>query len=199
MSIDSIKLNITDIGSQYKDREIRARRLFIQDSPVAFSQDRAREFEIKCQISDFFDIPYASIKFCGSAQLGYSVHKDRPFTRKSSDLDVAIISADIFQLIWKDLITTTRSFTDLSPFGYAQKAEVERLKSCISKRGMINVSQLPNSKLKVKCDAFLHELGQAHSDMFSKITAAVYLNEYAFCWKQDAALNEFIKGAADAK
>ena len=65
--------------ASHDDRELRGRRLFIEERAASLHFQRDQEFRIKTDVSAFFSIPYSSICFCGSAQLGFSVHKDKFF------------------------------------------------------------------------------------------------------------------------
>ena len=47
---------------------------------------------------------------------------------------------------------------------------------------------MPYSKLSGKWVRFEDELSKQHSDAFRKVSVSIYINEYAFCWKQDSAI-----------
>ncbi|MEM9965077.1 MAG: hypothetical protein AAGC58_06995, partial [Asticcacaulis sp.] len=184
-NLDALKANVQNICQKYADRRTRSRRLFLGEQAKVFTQDIDREFDIKSKVSNIFKIPHSSINFCGSAQLGFSVHKDRLFTPRVSDLDIACIDTQLFQNAWSDIIETTRAFTDKSSF--TSEAKLLSFKDMIVKRGMILVDQMPNSDLSLKWKDDQSVLSRENSSVFSKITFAIYLNEYAFCWKQDSA------------
>ena len=185
-----LKAAIRSIAMHYPDREQRARRLFIEERAAAFTatNERSREFDIKTEVSEFFDIPYSAVCFCGSAQLGFSAYKDRLFAPAVSDLDAACVSSSLFQKAWADVIESTSAFTDLSVFGYRRSEEVDLFKDQILRRGMIRVEMMPQSKISRDWNSFQNILSRGHTDLFKKITLTIYMNEYAFCWKQDSAL-----------
>ncbi len=193
-SLTQMKTAVRAIANNYPDREQRARRLFIEERAVAFTatRERDREFEIKTKISNFYEIPYSSVCFCGSAQLGFSAHKDRLFVPAVSDLDAACVSSLVFQKAWADVIESTSAFTDSTVFGSRHENEVRQFKDQILRRGMIRVEMMPQSILSRAWSVFQGELSRQHTDMFKKITVTIYMNEYAFCWKQDSALREII-------
>lgn len=191
--LDALKQKVRSIAVPYRDREARARRLFIEERAAALHFDREREFEIRTAIATFFGVPYSAISFCGSAQIGFSVHKDRLFEPTSSDLDAACVSSDIFQKAWADVITTTQAFTDDTPFGTRPPSEIAQFKDQILRRGMIRIDAMPLSKLSRDWSVYQGELSRKHRSIFKKITLAVYMNEYAFCWKQDSALAQLLK------
>lgn len=194
MTIEQLKKAVRAISGRYMDREKRARRLFIEERAASLHFDREREFEIKTEISQFFGVPYTSISFCGSAQLGFSVHKDRLFIPGISDLDAAVVDVDLFQLAWRDVIDTTRSFTDLTPFGSVGAAEIEIFQQQILRRGMIRLDAMPQSKLTQSWSQFQGRLSRKHTTLFKRISIAFYMNEYAFCWKQDSVLSHLTRG-----
>lgn len=192
MTLEELKTRLRAIGAAHQDREERARRIFVEERAHSLVNDRGREFGIKSEVSNFFEIPYSNVSFCGSAQLGFSILKNRLFIAGSSDLDIACINVDLFQLAWKDIIKTTRAFSDLSMFSQTDKS-IDILKDQILRRGMINVNKMPNSALSRKWRDFSRELTKKHSDLFRQISFAIYMNEHGFCYKQDSVLSEFMR------
>lgn len=193
MTLEALKETARGIGAKFTDREERARRLFLTERPASLNRQADREFKIKSDVSAFFDVPYASVAFCGSGQLGFSAHKNRLFQPGTSDLDAACIDPILFQQAWIDVIDTTRAFSDLSTFGQSGQEGVIRLKDQIVKRGMIRVDAMPRSKLSRAWSNFQSQLSRRHTDLYQKISIAIYMNEYAFCWKQDSAIAEIMK------
>lgn len=193
MSLEALKAAVRNIGSRFSDREERARRLFLTERPASLGQEPDREFAIKSEISKFFDIPYSAIAFCGSGQLGFSTHKNTLFNPGTSDLDAACINPILFQRAWMDVIDTTRAFTDLSRFGHRGQVGVNLLQDQIAKRGMIRVDAMPVSRLSREWAEFQRLISRGHNDLYQRISIAIYINEYAFCWKQDSALTQVMR------
>jgi hypothetical protein len=189
MSLEDLKRHVRVLGSKYTDREQRARRLFIEERAASLQQERDREFAIRTEISDFFSIAYSAVSFCGSGQLGFSIHKDKLFEPCVSDLDVASIDVELFQRAWIDVVSTTRAFTDLTPFGRRNAENIKYFQQRILKRGMISVGEMPQSALSRSWSQFQGQLSRKHTSIFRNINFAIYMNEYAFCWKQDSALS----------
>lgn len=183
-----LKAKVRSIGARFPNRERRARRLFVEERAASLHFDRDREFEIRTEISTFFRVPYSAIAFAGSAQLGFSVHKDKLFEPGVSDLDAACVDVSLFQRAWIDVVETTRSFTDATPFGMCGRQEIEQFKDQILRRGMIRVDAMPRSELSLEWNAFLGRLSRRHTSFFQRVSLAIYMNEYAFCWKQDSSL-----------
>lgn len=67
------------------------------------------------------------------------------------------------------------------------------LQEQILRRGMIRVDAMPISTLSREWSAFQIDLSLKHTDIYRNITLAIYINEYAFCWKQDSALAEIMR------
>lgn len=193
--LDQLRSAVRNVAARYRDRLQRARRLFVEERAAALCDKREIEYEIKESIAEFFRIRYVDVAFAGSAQLGFSVVKDRLFEPAVSDLDVACVSPQLFQTAWVDVCQTTRAFTDFTKFGSLSVAEVEHFKSNIVRRGMIRVDLMPSSILSNGWRDFASLLSRRHSALFGSVSFAIYLNEYAFCWKQDSALSAIIRSA----
>lgn len=195
-SLALLKAQVRAIGARFSNREERARRLFVEERAASLHFHRDREFAIRTEISKFFGIPYSAVAFAGSAQLGFSIHKDRIFEPGVSDLDAACVDVSLFQRAWIDVVETTRSFTDATPFGTRKPNEIELFKDQILRRGMIRVDAMPRSKLSLQWSTFLGQLSRKHAMLFQRVSIAIYMNEYAFCWKQDSALATLMEPTA---
>ena len=192
--LEQNKDRVRAIAGLYKDRLSRSRRLFIEERAVALSGEREIECNMKERVAKFFDVKYSEVSFAGSAQVGFSPHKNRLFIPGSSDLDVACISADLYQKGWSDSITATRAFTDYTKFSGLSPSDIDLYKQGILRRGMIRVEVMPRSPLSLGWKDFENSLGRLHPALFKSVTIAIYLNEYAFCWKQDSAISTILKG-----
>lgn len=193
MTMDALKTRVRDICQNYKVREQRARRMFIEEKAASLHFQREREFSIRRDIAEFYKVPHSAVSFAGSAQLGFSAHKNKLFEPAISDLDAACISADLFQLAWIDVVSTSHGFTRLSSFGSTPLSRIELFKQQILRRGMIRIDAMPISALSRSWSDFQDAISARHTAVFSKITMAIYMNEYAFCWKQDSALTDILR------
>ena len=192
MSLDELKRQVRTISAKYPDREARARRLFVEERAASLHFQREREFAIRTEISQFFGVAYSTVSFCGSGQLGFSIHQDSLFEPAVSDLDAACIDNDLFQKAWIDVVQTTRGFSDNGPFGGRGEERINFFKEQIVQRGMIRVGAMPQSELSRNWSQFEVALSRKHVALFGRITIAIYMNEYAFCWKQDSALSALV-------
>lgn len=193
VTLENLKSAVRTIGSRFPNREERARRLFITERPASMLRDQDREFSIKTDISSFFSIPYSAVSFCGSAQIGFSVHKDTLFEPGESDLDAACIDPGLFQRAWMDVVETTRAFSDLTPFGHLHPDKINLFRDQIVRRGMIRIDAMPLSDTSSAWSTFQGRLSRKHAMMFKRISVAIYINEYAFCWKQDSSLARLMR------
>lgn len=191
--VDVLKTRVLTLAGKYSDRLRRARRLFIEERAIALASDREVEYSVKESISQFFGIKYSEVAFAGSAQVGFSAHKNRPFLKAVSDLDVACVSSNLFQVAWADVITATRAFTDATKFAGLRQEEVDRFKDGILRRGMIRVAIMPRSELSMGWKNFENALSREYSAYFGSVSVAIYMSEYAFCWKQDSAISSILR------
>lgn len=177
------------LANQYS-RDDRIRRIFLDEPSFPHAGKKEIEHQIKKKIADFYDVPFRSIALCGSAHLGFSPYKNTNFKPGHSDLDVAIIDAKVFQTTWMKLVSATRAFNDLSSFhGYTNPTETaDRVKSMMLKRGLFHLHQLPICKEFAESRKFIDSLSTNYREMFSEVSLTIYMNEYAFCWKQDSAI-----------
>lgn len=191
--VEAIKGRLRATAAKYGDRLRRARRIFVEDRAVALSGDRDIEYEIKEKVAEFFSVKYSEVAFAGSAQVGFSVIKNRAFVKAESDLDIACLSSELFQTGWMDVIGATRAFTDSTAFSGLRETEVSLFKDSILRRGMIRIEMMPRSRRSQEWKDFQDRLSREYSVYFGKITVALYLNEYAFCWKQDSAISTLLR------
>jgi len=188
VAIDQMKEDLRAIARRFSDKEERSKRLFIAKRAVCFSGNEDKEFHLKQEVSRSFGVPYTSVSFSGSAQLGFSIRKETLFEPGVSDLDVACIDMQLFQKAWIDVIQTTRAFSDLTKFGKKKEEQIGWFKDRIVKRGMILVDEMPQSELSKQWRASQDQIGRKYAGLFSRVSVAIYLNEYAFCWKQNSSI-----------
>lgn len=174
----------------------RARRIYFDRPSYALDGKHDVEFKIKSAVSEFFGLAFRSVVFTGSAQLGFSPHKDTAFIPGQSDLDVACIDSGLFQKYWEYILTETYAFSNQNKF--IDPNHAEKLKDQILRRGMIFVRYLPKGILRRETMQFLDGLSVEHRALFKSITVAFYVNEYSFCWKQNTAIDQ-ITGGQHAK
>lgn len=184
--VDERRTELQNLLLPYRDPVSKARRAFFDKPSFALDGKQETEFRIKRAVADRYGIPFRSVVFTGSAQLGFSAYKDTAFIAGDSDLDVACIDSRIYQYFWTGILKVTRAFSDESQFIDPEHAA--RLKDAMLRRGMILLDFLPKSADRTKERAFFDELTLTYRDYFGRVSLAVYMNEEAFCWKQASAL-----------
>lgn len=78
------------------------RENLFQGIPYVFNEDKKLFYLFRKRIADFWEIHYNDIYITGSAVLGFSIFKQTDFSL-DSDIDVAIISNNLFEKIMKDV------------------------------------------------------------------------------------------------
>ena len=186
---------IRRIAEQHTHPVARAQRVFLEEPSFAIGDKKDIEFDIKSNLSTYFNVPFRSVVFCGSAHLGFSPHKNTDLKLGESDLDVAIVSMDAFQKAWMILTDTTRAFSDLSGFPNGQRGlEIsERVKEMITKRGLIHLAEMPQRCQFDKDKTFLDEVSRRYNTIFSNVNVTFYMSEHAFCWKQNWAIQKMLR------
>lgn len=168
-----------------------AERYCLLGSSYAYSEYEEGMIEITKKTSEFFNVSSKSLQICGSAKLGFSPVKKRPFVAGSSDLDLAILDSSCFGRYLEIVALETGDLQDRTLF--ANDDAIRRYKSLLA-RGIIRSDILPAIAPKIEWDKFFTHLTIEHSVMFSKITAAVYLSDRAFVRKQAGAFSAILEG-----
>jgi hypothetical protein len=71
-----------------------------------YKLDQDSYYALKSQIADFFDVHTSEVLVVGSGKLGFSIVGSklfRPFDDNESDIDIAIVSASLFDRIWTEV------------------------------------------------------------------------------------------------
>lgn len=168
--------------------------LYLYKFPEAFKNNEDVGFDILKEVSCFFGTPFSTIFVAGSAQLGYSSVNGKPFVAGDSDLDIAIISATLYQHFFELAHHTTKSFTNLTKFRITSDGEntSEIFQSYLLK-GIIRPDFLPDCKEKNDWLNFFGKLGNEHVELFKTISAAIYFSEHFFKVKQLYTVNKLSK------
>jgi hypothetical protein len=167
----------------------QVRRAYFDRPSFALSDKHDVEFEIKKRVANRYSIPFRSVVFAGSAQLGFSPQQDTLFRPGQSDLDIACIDSGLYQKVWQ-VMTRTRALKDLS--GFLNKEHSDRMADHLLRRGMILLDFMPNCPERNEELTFFDQLGREHRRLFNRVSLALYMNEWAFCWKQASALSTVI-------
>jgi hypothetical protein len=171
-----------------------ARRLFLYDFVEAFATNQDRGFQILNTICEHFKLPFSAVKVVGSAQTGYSYYKERDFVSGQSDLDVAIISATLFQEYSHEIYSLTERYTDLTRFHRKKGISVAQYFRDNLASGLFRPDLMPECKLKADWFSFFNKLSNNYVDLFSNINAGIYLSEAFFECKHLTIIDAYRKG-----
>ena len=138
--------------------ELIVQRHIVHPSPFVFDGDDGMYFSIKHEISNHFQVNPEDVKMVGSAKLGFSIAPHqlwKPFDDES-DIDMVIVSPEVFDRFWKQLYDFNINLTvrtedeqikynkflkyffkgwirpDLFPFDYPRREEWETFFKSIS-------------------------------------------------------------------
>lgn len=111
----------------------------LSNDPICF--DHALIYKLRKSLSDHFDVHLKNIEIVGSAKIGISLNPTSGRWGKKfdgdSDIDLAIVSNELFDIAWHELIKNEDNL--LSP---AEKEQLKNSYKYIS-QGIISPDQLP--------------------------------------------------------
>lgn len=100
-----------DIESFYQDLQKQSseghlldfcRKRVIHGIPHVFNGREDDYYEFRKKISEKFEVSFHEVYITGSAKLGFSYHKNKPFDL-DSDIDIAIVSSEYFEKIMESI------------------------------------------------------------------------------------------------
>ncbi|CAA0081302.1 Uncharacterised protein [Zhongshania aliphaticivorans] len=73
--------------------------------------DNANYYQLKEDICEYFDVEFNDVLVVGSGKLGFSIKPQRRYGafNDESDIDIAVVSTELFQKIWKEAYLYQRS------------------------------------------------------------------------------------------
>lgn len=144
------------------------RKYIVTDKCYALTDDQ--QMRLRTEISNHFNIEYNNIIIVGSAKLGFSIKPKRRFCNfcDESDIDIAIISKELFETIWFEVSNY------FSSSGEYEKGE----EYCfyLAKNGWIRPDKLPNYATKEDWFEFFRKLTNSGKYGDIKISAGLYYN-----------------------
>jgi hypothetical protein len=185
--VQSIKKSISDDENSIDI----ARKIFLSYQTQAFAGREDIEYSIKNSIKNHLKIPFTSIHVAGSAKSGFSFFNQTLFTEGESDLDVSIISLDLYNKLLEISHRETDGFTNLSVFPEYKGKLTDRQFLNGIKKGYFNPFFMPNCREKMEWLDFFRHLSNDYFKIFKRINAAVYASEYFFEYKQSECIDEF--------
>jgi hypothetical protein len=168
-----------------------ARKVFLSYQSQAFMGRENIEYEIKNSIKDHLKIPFICIHVAGSAKTGFSFFKHTLFTEGKSDLDISIISLELYNKFLEIAHKKTAGFTDLSTFPFYKGKRTDRQFLDGIKKGFFNPFFMPNCQEKDEWLDFFRHQSNDYYEIFKNINAGIYSSEYFFEYKQAECIEEF--------
>ncbi|MFC1478064.1 hypothetical protein ACFL57_01235 [Candidatus Margulisiibacteriota bacterium] len=184
-----------DIGIKEgaKNYEI-ARKIYLCYPAYIFHKKEEVEFEILNKICKKFKVPYNSLQIVGSSKTGRSYHKENTFKHEESDLDIAIISKDLFDKFQKEVYIITNKYSNLSSFPRIRGESVYSNFLAYLAKGMFRPDFMPTCSKKQDWDTFFNKLSNKYYDLFKNINAMIYSDIYYFESKQARNMQFYREG-----
>lgn len=185
--VESIKKSISN-----KEMSLDiARKIFLSYQTQAFTGREDVEYLIKNSIKEHLKVPFTSIHVAGSAKSGFSFFKQTRFTEGKSDLDISVISLELYNRLLEVSHKETDGFADLTVFPNFRGKRTDKQFLEGIKKGFLNPFFMPDCDLKTEWLDFFRHLSNDYYKIFKSISAGVYLSEYFFEYKQAECIEEF--------
>ena len=189
-----------------KDTNILCEQLFFLHGTYSFQKKLNQSHSIISLVSKKFNLPFTHIKVTGSAHLGISLHKNTPFQERNSDLDLAIIDANLYSVILEAIIKETKRYNKKEKFRTEtiiknhESVEINHYTMYMKwvSEGVIHPKYFPIGEYKREWDSFFSELSRQNRSFFKNISACVYLSEEAFKRKQLSSINSILKAPTES-
>jgi hypothetical protein len=181
-------------------KEDLVRKLYICYPTKAFLGKEDTGFQIFDEISNFFGIPFNQVQAVGSAKTGKSYFKFTEFIEGKSDLDIAIISPELYMKYVELSYKVTNGYRDQSLFNLNKQkvSNIHEFKKCITK-GIFRPDLMPNCSERKEWWAFFNILSNKHHNLFKNINAGIYATQYFFEFKQIEGLDKYMNRIGGTK
>lgn len=135
--------NLNDLKSLISSSSISdvVNNYILECAPICFGGDKSIIYLLKKELADKFEIHPKDIEIVGSAKLGISLNSKierygKPFN-ESSDIDLAIISNELFDIAWNELSKKENKFL--------LESDKKKIETCYYyiPQGIISPNQLP--------------------------------------------------------
>lgn len=183
------KRAIFDGIANQESRHLISRKIYLSYPTAVFKDKHDIEFEILNEIAIYFEIPFTAVQVVGSAKTGYSYVNRTDFKERESDLDIAIISSELFTYFLNYTCERTKGYTDFTVF--RNYNDYNFLKKNFT-QGYINPTLLPRGELKDNWLSFFRKLSKGYIDYFKSINGGVYATQYLFEMKQYKAIEAYL-------
>ncbi len=171
------------------------RKVYLTYPTYAFVGDEEVQFEILNKIANFFSISINSIQVTGSGKIGRSLHKERDFDSKVSDLDISIIDSSLFVQYMEIVFKVTNGHRDgtLFPMDTLLGGSIKAKYLAYLNKGMFRFDMMPSGEERAKVREFFSKLSTEYNYKFKSINAGIYLSQSFFEMKQRSAIEAHVK------
>jgi len=154
-------------------------KYLLHGTPILYKDKEDLYFELKQEIASFFKISPTNVVMVGSAKLGFSIapHKLWNNFSEESDIDIVVISEDVFDEYWKELLDFNIKVKARS------KEEDDRYRKFLEYflKGWLRPDLFP-FKYNKKSTWFDFFKSISYGNKFGnyKVTGAIFRNQYFF-------------------
>jgi hypothetical protein len=142
------------------------------------------KFDIMHEVAEKFEVDITNILIAGSAQTGESFHKEILFNPKTSDLDLSIVDANLFETCLKEVYIKTSDYENLADFPRKENISLYQEYLINVARGFFRPDLMPNCKFKSEWFDFFRKLSSKYNSNFESINCGVYSSLFFFQMKQ---------------
>ena len=192
---DYLDLTLSFLGQESKGNESETAEDFLRSLSFLYPSLKVETkllHQIIKETSLHFEIPYHHIKVIGSAHMGFSfIDKNKndkvKYYDQKSDIDIAIINADLFISTHKKTFIATEAFTNNVSFKTPQSSKYYRENV---PHGFIRPDSIACIEEREKWLNFFHNLSK---DSNIIISGALYLDETFFIARLKKSLTKFTR------
>ena len=164
------------------------RKVYLTFPTKAFIGFEDQQYEVLNEIAKFFSVPITAVQVTGSAKLGRSLHKQTPFIPGESDLDVAIIDAGLFVWYMELVLRESQGYSNRASFPVRGGQTTQEKYIQYLSKGIFLPDIMPNCPARASLQNFFGLLSDKHTNLFCKISAAIYISQTCFENKQRSAV-----------
>jgi hypothetical protein len=172
-------------GAALDERAI-ARKMFLLDPTFIFRDDSITGFKILNSVSERFRVPLGCVKIAGSSQTGFSSFQNRDFIAGKSDLDIAVVSPNLFQRYCEIVYEVTNGYRNRTGF---ELGSLEQFQENLQ-IGYFRPDLMPMCTQKNDWFVFFKTLTDRYSITFKSVNGGIYFSETFFAGKQIAVVRK---------
>jgi len=154
------------------------RKNLLHGNPIIFQEDEEKYFFLKQKVANFFNVSTTKVVMVGSAKLGFSIAPKKLWKdfNDESDIDLVVISEDVFDEYWKELLDfniNTKARSEREDKNYREFLEYFL-------KGWIRPDLFPfNYPKKNEWFEFFKSISYGKYGNY-KVAGAIFRNEYFF-------------------